>query len=204
MPENDDFKPPNPEPQLNPLIVTDTGTYERLTSQQRARNVYRTPEIREAICDMYIAGKSLHAISAIEGMPSYGSILRWMKECEDFRKAIEAARLLRATHFEEMALEAAHEPNDKDDVPAARLRYDANVWAAEVNNPQQYGKKTTVQGDASRPIVFQVSTGVPTKSDEKTIELNPDGTIKQDVQKLDTPTTDLTPIQTEPIEIPSA
>lgn len=160
------------------ITVTERGVSTQLPSAERHVSLYRTPENKAAIIEMYLAGASLHKISDTEGFPSYGSILRWLKDDEQFRKEVEAARLIRAWHHEEEALKAADDATEKDEVPAARLKFDAHVWAAEVNNPAQYGKKTTVSGDLTRPIIFTVVTGVPVKEDEKVIELNSDGTIK--------------------------
>jgi hypothetical protein len=111
--------------------------------------------------DLYIGGDSLLAISAREEMPAYSTLMRWLKDNESFRKALDAAREVRAVHFEERALEAAEAARDKDDVPAARLKFDAAVWAAGVHHPERYGKKTTIAGDAKRPVVFRIATGVP-------------------------------------------
>ena len=164
---------------LPPLIITSVGVIEHLPVADRAAYQYRTPENKTAIVEAYMAGNSLHKIAQIGGMPSYGSILRWAKEDSEFRAELESARTIRGWHHEEQALLAADGVLDKNDVPAARLKFDANVWAAEVNNPTMYGKRTTIAGDAGRPLQFTILTGVPQRDDEKAIELNKDGTIKE-------------------------
>jgi hypothetical protein len=146
----------------------------------RKHPVAWTPEIEDQITEMYEGGVSLTEIGRTEALPSYPTILRHIKDSESFRKKIEAARTVRALHFEERALEQAESALSKDDVPQARLAFDANVWAAEVNDPMRYGKKTTLTGDPSKPIAFTIVTGVPVADDAKTIELNADGTVKQD------------------------
>lgn len=45
---------------------------------------------------------------------------------------------------------------------------DTYKWAAEVNNPEQFGKRTKVVGDASNPVVFVIDTGI--RRDEKVVE----------------------------------
>jgi len=147
----------------------------------RSTYQYRTLEMQAAIEDYYASGLSLHAIAAMDGMPSYGMILRWVKEDAGLRQALEGARVVRALHFEEEALRAAEAAIDKDDVPAARLKFDGYVWGAKVNNPDRYGNKTQLSGDPDRPLTFNISTGVPISENDKAIELNSDGTIKSDV-----------------------
>lgn len=171
---------PQPEPVSgHPVVINSDGQIVDTPLAAREVSIFYTPELAERIYDMYVGGMSLHAISCEDGLPSYGSILRWFKEKAEFRELIENGRALRALHHEEEALRHAESAFDKDDVPAARLKFDAHVWAAEVNDPSRYGKKTTVQGDPNRPIVFQISTGVPERPDQTIIELNPDGTVKE-------------------------
>jgi hypothetical protein len=169
---------PEPLPPTGMLVVTEHGTVEKVVAQREPSQFY-SGALADEIHDLYVGGMSLHKIAQVEGMPSYGSILRWYKENQDFRQLIDTARSLRAIYHEERALEVAENADSKDDVPAARLKFDAHVWAAEVNDPAKYGKKTTVQGNPDRPIVFQISTGVPDNDTAKTIELNSDGTVKE-------------------------
>lgn len=164
-------------PPAGPLVVTERGVAQSPVA--REPSVFYSPELAEKIYELYVSGMALYKISRVQGMPSYGSILRWYKDNKDFRSLLEGGRALRALHHEEQALKAAEEPTSKDDVPAARLKFDAHVWAAEVHDPSKYGKKTTVQGDPNRPIVFQIVTGVPEPDDKRTIELNADGTVKE-------------------------
>lgn len=167
---------PEPLPE-GPVVVTERGTLVSPAAPREVAVPYNA-ELAEQITDMYIAGQSLYKISTVSGMPSYTSLLRWFRDNADFRAMIEAGRQLRALHHEEEALRAAEEADHKDDVPAARLKFDAHAWAAEVNDPARYGKKTTIGGDPSRPIVFKISTGVPEPTEARTIELNKDGTVK--------------------------
>jgi hypothetical protein len=101
-------------------------------------------------------------------MPAYGTIISWVKKHEAFKEKIQNAKVARALHFEEQAIIAAESAQDKDEVPAARLRMDAYQWGAEVNDPATYGKKTTISGDASRPLQIVVVSAIPmSESEEK-------------------------------------
>jgi hypothetical protein len=119
-----------------------------------------TPEIAARIADHYVSGLSLKKISEQDGMPCYSTILRWHHEYREFQKMIENAAITRARHFEEVALEAGLSFPDKNDEPGARLAFNASVWAAGVNDPGKYGKKTQISGDAKNPVIIQVVTGV--------------------------------------------
>lgn len=120
-----------------------------------------SPELAQMILDLYVDGSSLTKISQLEGMPSYNTLIRWVRDKSDFRAALKASRVARAFHFEERIVEIADKPIGKDDVPGERLRFDVLRWGAEVGSPDDFGKKMVVQGDESRPIVFKVTTGVP-------------------------------------------
>jgi hypothetical protein len=109
-----------------------------------------------------MTGFSLHALSKEEGLPSYGSMLRRIRDDSGFRERLDAARAARAYHLEDKMLAIAEsELTDKDVVPGARLRFDIYNRGAEVGAPEKFGKKVTVAGDQSRPIIFKVLSGVP-------------------------------------------
>lgn len=141
--------------------------------------VYFTPEIAESIALRYLEGESLLSISRDPAVPSYATILKWARDNDGFRNQLKNARQLRALHMEEMALQVAEATEDKDDVPAAKLKVDTYKWVAEVSDPDTYGKKTTVQGNASAPIMIVVKTGVPDADDEQEVILNAQGLVEQ-------------------------
>ncbi|MBK8455665.1 MAG: hypothetical protein IPL34_20505 [Thiofilum sp.] len=118
-------------------------------------------ETKERILQLYAIGHPLSKICQDSSMPCYGTILRHLKDDDVFRGAFEEARVLRGIHFEEKALEAAENASGKDDTAAERLRFDAYKWAAATSDQQRYGNRTTIEGNASKPLVFTVVTGVP-------------------------------------------
>lgn len=138
-----------------------------------------TEAIAEQVLEFYLT-ESLYKIASRPGMPGYNTLLKHARDNEAFREGLERARTIRAIHHEERALLVADEGLDKDDVPAARLAYDAAVWAAGINDPARYGKKTTIQGDASKPITLVIRTGVPEPTpNQRGIELAADGIVKE-------------------------
>ncbi len=184
------------EAQLQPpLVITESGAVQSPVDS-RAMSIFYSEQVAGAIHDLYLAGWSLHKISAIEGMPAYGTLLKWYKDNRDFRLLIDGARATRALHHEQEAMKAVEDAKVPGDVPVARLKFDAHVWAAEVNDPSKFGKKTTIQGDPNRPIVFQISTGVPESDNKRTLELNADGTVKENI-------IDVTPEPVAELGVPS-
>lgn len=130
--------------------------------QRDFRHLY-SAEQAETILDLYIQGKSLHAISKVDNMPSYPTLLRWAHEHEEFSKKFETARKVRALHIEEKILDKAESADclEKDAIAAQRLQFDMLRWATETHDGERFGKKTTISGDVKRPIQIIVNTGVP-------------------------------------------
>lgn len=157
-----------------------------------------TEVLAERISDLLVEGNTLAAISRMPEMPAYNTIFRWMKNQPTFRQQIKAARELRALHFEDQAIEVGTSQPEKDDVPGARLAAETFWKAAEVNDPTVYGKRTTVQGDASKPITFLIQTGFsePPTGYQKPPELGPDGLIKPLVPELAEKIVDISDLET--------
>lgn len=138
-------------------------------------NIQYTPDLGRLIADLSSQGMSLHKISQISGMPSYTTLQRWVDSHPDFAPLMRSMRAIRALHYEEAAIVAAEEAKGKD---ADRLKFEAYKWAAEVNNPEVYGKKVTHAGDAKNPVVLQVVTGFgPPNKWQTPPTLAADGTI---------------------------
>lgn len=138
--------------------------------------------VAERICQHYAEGMSLQRISKLAEMPEYGRILRWVRQHPEFRVMFEHAKAARAIHLENKAQETAEEvydnAADKDLVPAGRLKVDTYFRVAEVNDPSKYGKRVTHEGNADKPIVFQINTGFPELNEhQRAPELTTDGVI---------------------------
>jgi hypothetical protein len=132
-----------------------------------------TIEKGDKIVEHYSHGLSMKAISEIRGMPPVAIIYNWMKNRRDFAMKMKEARALRGIYFEERGIEIAEETvgSSSEEVAAARLKVETMKWAAEVNNPDVYGKKTKLVGDPSAPIAFIIDTGIR-REDLKDIEID--------------------------------
>lgn len=145
---------------------------------QRALPVLYSEELAEQILDAVIT-EPLYRVLQRQGMPGPTTVYRWMRDNPEFREKMYAARSIRALAYEDKAIEAAEDATGKDDTPAQRLKYDAYVWAAGVNDPTRFGKKLTVEGNAEKPVVFNIVTGVPAPlPHQMPPELGADGIVR--------------------------
>lgn len=167
------------EEETLPQVVAGDPADLPAVPSRKINTLYRS-ELAERISDFYIEGQSLRSISFMPEMPSYGTLMKWLKHNPEFRALIDGARATRALHFEEEAIAAAESCSDKDEAPAARLKFDAYRWGAEVNDPTRFGKRTTIAGDPDKPVQFIISTGFPEPNEaQRPPELAADGTIKR-------------------------
>ena len=136
-------------------------------------------KVAEKISELAMQGNTLKAISEMPGMPPVDAIYRWIRDNASFKVKMKEARALRGLYFEEKALEVAGAAKEHN-VQSSRLKVDTYKWAAEVNAPETYGKKTTISGDKDAPIRFVISTGFPEPNEfQKHPELGEDGLIKK-------------------------
>lgn len=138
--------------------------------------VKMSEEMLTLVVDLYTEGKSLLAISKMEGMPSASSIYKQHRDNALFRERLQAARLTRALQLEEEILDLGDraEGLEKDEVPGARLAFDIKNRMTEVHDPATYGKKQQISGDSQRPIVFQFLSHIPQREEKEVLpeELN--------------------------------
>lgn len=114
---------------------------------------------QRAIVQKYSEGLSVREISQLPGYPTVNAIYHQMYRDGAFKRMMKDARDLRGVVFEEKALAAANAADEKN-VQSSRLKVDTFKWAAEVNNPEVYGKKTKIIGDPDQPIAFLIDTGI--------------------------------------------
>jgi hypothetical protein len=127
-----------------------------------------TPSIAENVASLYAEGKTLAAIGRIPDMPAAKTLYRWLHKHPEFREQLDSARIARAFQDEDEARDALGE-DDPDKAGLARMKFDGFMALAAVNHPERYGKRTTVQGDQSKPIRFVIQTGVPAPLPEKEV-----------------------------------
>lgn len=96
-----------------------------------------TPEIGEAVCARIEAGESLTSIGRDPAMPSYGAVLKWVKQFPAFEERYVAARRVQGDFLFDEARDVALAAT-KEEVPVARLRFDVIRWQAAKLAPRKY------------------------------------------------------------------
>ena len=110
-----------------------------LRKRRRGRQSLYTPELAALICERIAHGESLVAISGKRGLPSYQTIMEWLKAHSDFEAMYRQAREDQADTLADEIIAIADSvkdagPADSAKVNAARLRVDArNGWPPSSN-----------------------------------------------------------------------
>jgi hypothetical protein len=105
-----------------------TTTPKTAVKRKRGRPTKYTPELVHTICDRLAKGESLRKICADAGMPDLKSVRNWVFLYPDFFQQYAHAREAGADAIADLAIEAATLPIKGEDVPAARLAFDARRW----------------------------------------------------------------------------
>lgn len=125
-------------------------------------------EIADSICERLADGESLRTICLIDGMPSRGTVFRWLAQDDAFRDQYAHARQAQADTLADEIIDIADDGiNDtyenadgkevvnQDVIARSRLRVDARKWIASKLKPKVYGEKvsTELSGPNGGPIV---------------------------------------------------
>lgn len=114
------------------------------------------------ICALVRDGYPLASIGDRNGLPSIEVIYYWKRHHPDFALALVEAREYAAEKFAFKAVETADLAigQSKDELAASKLQVDTYKWMAEKMNPELYGNRTKVTGDADKPLTIIVDTGI--------------------------------------------
>ena len=113
---------------------------------RRGRTSLSTPELAAVICERIAYGESLVAISSSPHMPSYQTIMAWLRGNNDFEAMYRQAKEDQADTLADEIIAIADSvkdagPTDSAKVNAARLRVDARKWVAAKLKPKVYGDR---------------------------------------------------------------
>ena len=120
----------------------------------------------DIVCGCMIEGKSLRQVcSSVEGIPTHGAILQWIKADDELANQYARARdLLVDVRFDEYR-DAAREIvrqylaegwEPKDAIAMARLECGNMQWEISKLAPKKYGDKLELAGDPMSPLVINV------------------------------------------------
>jgi hypothetical protein len=112
----------------------------------------------DLICQAIVNGADMMGAARTINL-EYADICRWRRESKDFASALEVARRDRAELLHDRAIKTAQSSCD------AKLQVETDKWAAEKGDPEKFGNKTKIVGDAAAPIVLAFETGIRRRGD---------------------------------------
>ena len=168
------------DPKLISYVNKETGKSEKMdittgeifTSEQ----FYSLPTLKRYnledayyVCAKLRSGLSLASIANLQDMPSIETLYSWKKHHPDFALAMKEAREYSAEIYAYKALTTSEGITaedgtilayNKDEVAAAKMKADAYRWMAEKLDPETFGNRTKISGDADQPLTIIVDTGI--------------------------------------------
>lgn len=119
-----------------------------------------TEELAETICDRLAAGASLFEVCAGPDMPSERTVMRWLRDDADFRRAYAIAREVQAERLLCEATDVSRNA-DRETVAQARLLVSTLRWRAGKMAPRVYGDgagyEDEAQAQKGRHVVFTIA-----------------------------------------------
>lgn len=115
-----------------------------------AKSSSKTDAICLAICERLANGESLRSICLDKGMPSPGTVCRWLAEDEAFAEQYTRAREAQAETLADEIVAIADE--EAEDSQRQRLRVDARKWVAAKLKPKKYGDKVELEHNGNLTV----------------------------------------------------
>lgn len=144
------------------MITGQTIVVQDLQNMLPSEKYQYTTQIGEIIAGLIREGTSLAEVGDIDGMPDRRTILAWRRRYPDFgekiRQALEDSAYVYAAKVNRVAEEL--EEAGKESAPGLKGAADQYRWLAEKYNPEQFGQKTKISGDANAPLQIIVGTGI--------------------------------------------
>ena len=114
--------------------------------RRRGRQSLYKRELAAYICVQVAAGRSLVSITREPGVPTYPTIMEWLKAHDEFASMYRQAKEDQADTLADEIIAIADSvkdagPADSAKVNAARLRVDARKWVAAKLKPKVYGDR---------------------------------------------------------------
>jgi hypothetical protein len=105
---------------------------------------YDIPAVMAAICGQVAQSRSLGKILQAAGMPTYATVMAWMKEYPDLAEMYAHAKEAQADYCADELLELADNP----DIPSdqKKLMLDTRKWIAAKLKPRVYGDRLDISG----------------------------------------------------------
>lgn len=143
-----------------------------------------TAELSDQICaEIATTSKSLKTICSDEKLPNVSTVLRWLRENEEFRNQYTRAKQEQADFLAEEILDisddgsndfmtiikgdVSYEVENKEWTSRSKLRVESRKWIASKLKPKKYGDKLDVTTDGDKLTgPFRVELIPPKEEDE--------------------------------------
>lgn len=103
--------------------------------------------VKDTVCEKIAEGESLRGLCSKDGMPSWRTVMDWLKVDETFRSKYAQAREDQAdTLFDEFSELEAQVLSGEVKPDAARVVFQSRQWRAEKLKPKKYGAKVSLAG----------------------------------------------------------
>jgi hypothetical protein len=95
-------------------------------------------------------GESLRAICKRERMPALRTVLRWVRDDEEFYAQYRKAQEVQAELFADEIIEISRKATGKHNSDAIRVQIDAIKWKAGKQKPKRFGEKLDITSDGEK------------------------------------------------------
>jgi hypothetical protein len=122
-------------------------------------------DVADVICERLAKPESLRSICDDDDMPSKTTVLRWLRQNEEFRTQYARAREDQADAFADEILdisddgrrdyakdEDGNEVVDHDHIQRSKLRVETRKWLMGKMAPKKYGDRLQLANDPDDPI----------------------------------------------------
>ena len=124
--------------------------------KKMGRPSIKTPDMLNELCQRIANGEAMSTVCESEHIASVPTVIRWLREDEDFQSDYAHAMQARGQRYGERVTQiAARVERGEIDPNAARVAIDGYKWAAARLAPKQYGDRieTRHTGDITATLV---------------------------------------------------
>lgn len=119
-------------------------------------------EIRDRIMELVAEKKSLAAVCRMPGMPTYRTVMLWLKADPELQsKYIDAKEVAADIEFDEMRDIEDKVLTGELDPKAASVVLSSQQWRLDKIKNRVYGRRTTLAGDSESPVALTIQWAQP-------------------------------------------
>jgi len=116
--------------------------------------------LADRVASLVQGGATFTDVAKIEGMPPARVLMKWMTDKPNFREKVQLAKKIAAENAAQDAVNRALTEPGKDEVAGVKLAVETLKWQAEKLDPENWGSKVKISGDAQAPLQLIIDTGI--------------------------------------------